>query len=47
MLPAAVLNERCLTQKRIGLASLLKLGPARVGYGELGEVLATLDAASS
>ena len=47
VLPAAVLNERCALQKTIGLGSLLKLGPTRVGFSELGEAITTLDAASS
>ncbi len=40
MLPSAVLNERCAVQKTIGLASLLKLGPTKVGFSELGVVIA-------
>lgn len=39
VLPAAVLNERCALQKTIGLGSLLKLGPTRVGFSELGETI--------
>lgn len=40
VLPAAVLNERCALQKTIGLGSLLKLRPTRVGFSELGETIA-------
>ena len=46
VLPAAVLNERCAVQKRIGLGSLLKLGPTRVGFSELGETIARAGAAA-
>ena len=46
VLPAAVLNERCALQKTIGLGSLLKLGPTRVGFSELGETIARAGAAA-
>lgn len=44
VLPAAVLNERCTLQKRIALSSLVKLGPAKAGYRELGAVIETVGA---
>jgi hypothetical protein len=40
VLPVAVLNERCPRQKSIGLAPLLKLGPVKAGFRELGDVIA-------
>jgi hypothetical protein len=35
VLPVTVLNERCASQKRITLSSLLRLGPAGVPFGAL------------
>ena len=39
VLGAAVLDERCPTQKTIGLASLLRLGPQRVDYADLADAV--------
>lgn len=40
VLPTRLLDERCLTQKRIGLSSLIKLGPRKVAFEELGAAIA-------
>ena len=39
VLPAGVLNDRCPTQRTIGLASLLKLDPKRVAYVDLAKAV--------
>lgn len=39
ILPTSVLDEKCATQKTIGLASLLKLHPFRAKYGEIAECI--------
>jgi hypothetical protein len=39
VLGAGVLNERCPTQKTIGLASLLKLNPFRVDFADLADAI--------
>ena len=47
VLSAAVLDARCATQKSIRMSSLLKLEPAKAGFRELGETIASLCPASS
>ena len=39
VLSTSVLNERCPKQKTIALSSLLKLGPTKVGFAELGPAI--------
>ena len=42
ILPSAILNEKCPTQKSIRLESLLKLNPLIVNYGEIAEGISKL-----
>ncbi len=47
VLPTAVLNDRVRTQKTIGLSSLLKLEPTKVGFEDLREAICDRDLRSS
>ena len=42
ILPTSVLNEKCSTQKTIGLARLLTLGPTAVKYDGIADAVVNL-----
>jgi hypothetical protein len=44
VLPTAILNARCPTQKTIGLKGLLRLGPKETRFEELGDAVITASA---
>lgn len=43
VLPTSVLNEKVPEQKKIGLQSLLKLGPVKTDYASLGATIESID----
>ena len=43
VLPTSILNKMSLTQKSIGLQSLLKLGPVKTDYASLAETIETIN----
>ncbi|MDO5146100.1 MAG: hypothetical protein Q4D60_03780 [Eubacteriales bacterium] len=43
VLPTAVLNQECPEQKKIGLQSLIALGPIKTNFSNLGNVIETIE----